>query len=1766
MDLQTARQVATNFWNVVTGQHDIGKWTNVTDETSFQELYLFARQDGKGFVIVAADDCVQPILGYSTDGRLITPLPPSVSSFLKGYENEIIHCKRNNILSTTEIISQWTQLLNGEYTPQNTTAVAPLLTTTWAQRPYYNNLCPDSSGYHTLAGCVAIATAQVMKYWNWPSSGVGSHSYYHNTYGNLYANFGNATYNWNNMPNSLSSSSSTAQVNAVATLVYHVGVAVEMDYGIDGSGAYTTSYGYSSYPCAENALKDYFRYKNTLHSVYRDDVTNSQWIAALNTELNAGRPVIEKGRGDDGGHAFVCDGYDNNGLYHINWGWNGSCNGYFAHNDLNPSSFTFNDEKAIIVGIEPDGQLIVSPQSLNFSQAGGSQTFTVTSINGNYSSWTASSNQSWLTLSPTSGSGGGSTTTVTATATPNYSGSTRTAVVTISQGSSSATLQVTQNECSSSDMCTITVSMEDSYGDGWNNAYLTLSSASGYVYGTASCTGSYTTQQFSICPSDLILTWSSGNYDDECSFTLTNNHGITLMTASNPSFTTYTITSPCSSGSNPPSSCVITSFPWLENFEDGINCWSTIDADGDGENWFLATGSPFSGTHSMASYSWNNGTLNSNNYLVSPQLSLPSTGLYKLTFYVRSANTNYPDTISVRLTTGNGTSASNFTTVLMPLTPILHTTYQPYEIYLTGYNGQTFRLAFVHKSYDGHYLLLDDVSIANTSASYTISVSSASPSMGTATGGGTYSGGATAELTATANSGYRFTGWNDGNTENPRTVTVTGNATYTAQFANLGGSEHHYDNGSFSSTVGAGGTLYWGIRFAAGELSSYDTLSSVKIWDKYAGTYQMTIYQGGSSAPGTQVYTQTYYLSGSEDWYTATLSAPVTINHSQPLWIVFYNNDVSHPAAGSHYAGNPDGSWVSTDNSTWTSVCDYNIYRTWMIRAVLSNSAPAQQYTITAVSANSAMGSASGGGTYLAGETAVLTANANSAYRFTGWNDGSTENPRTVTVTGNATYTAQFANLGSSEHHYDNGSYSNSVGAGGSFSWGIRFAAGELSGYNTLSSVKIWDMYAGTYQMTIYQGGSYAPGTQVYTQTYYLSGYDDWYTATLNSPVTIDHSQPLWIVFYNDDVTYPAVGSTYAGNPDGSWCYTNNSGWTSVCDHNLYYTWMIRAMLTNSAPAQQYTITAVSANSTMGSASGGGTYLAGETAVLTADANSAYRFTGWNDGNTENPRTVTVTGNATYTAQFANLGSSEHHYDNGSFSSTVGAGGTLYWGIRFAAGELSGYNTLSSVKIWDMYAGTYQMTIYQGGSYAPGTQVYTQTYYLSGSGNWYTATLNTPVTIDHSQPLWIVFYNDDVSYPAAGSHYAGNPDGSWASVDNSTWTSVCDYDIYRTWMIRAMLTNSAPAQQYTITAVSANSAMGSASGGGTYLVGETAVLTANANSAYRFTGWNDGNTENPRTVTVTGNATYTAYFANLGSSEHHYDNGSYSSSVGAGGSFSWGIRFAAGELSGYNTLSSVKIWDMYAGTYQMTIYQGGSYAPGTQVYTQTYYLSGSENWYTATLNSPVTIDHSQPLWIVFYNDDVSYPAAGSNYAGNPDGSWCYTNNSGWTSACDHNFYYTWMIRAVLTNVTPPQQYTITVVSANPNMGTVVGGGTFDYGTTILIAAGPFENYEFVRWYDGNTDNPRSVTVTENATYIAEFQPITGVSDFVEDNVEIYSYGHQIYVNHAEGLSVEIFDVTGKLIISEIGNSQDHRVFTVNSSGIYLVRTSNGVVKKVQVIR
>ena len=1606
-----ARQVAENFYAVNAGKNIAVSLLDVSQQSDFQELYIFVHPIGKGFVIVSADDCAQPIVAYSLTNPFAFPLPEHVGEFLAAYDQEIAYYKENHIRASAEITSMWTQLMNGTYTPRNTTSVNPMLTTTWGQQPLYNDLCPDSAGVHAVAGCTATATAQVMKYWNWPVMGTGSYSYVDDNFGTQSANFGTTTYNWSLMPNALTTSSTAAEVNAVATLIYHVGVAVEMDYGISASGAYTNSYGYSDLPCSENALKDYFGYKSTLYSVYKSQETDASWIAVLTSELNAGRPIIESGHGG-GGHAFVCDGYDNNGLFHINWGWRGSYDGYFAHNALNPggggtgagSTHSYNDNQSLVVGIEPNGVLWVNPQQLNFNQEGGSLSFTVSSNSNSSASWTASSNQSWLTVSPASGAGSGSVTTVNATATVNNTGVARSAVITVTQGNQTVSVNVLQSECSTMDMCTLTFQMEDTYGDGWNSSYLTVSSASGYVYGTVTLSdGNSATQEMNVCPSNVQLTWTSGSqWDNECSFTVLNASGQSLLNISSPTANAnFLVSTPCAGAQ--PNECNVTSFPWTESFENDIDCWSFIDADGDGNNWAKVTGAPYDGTYSMVSYSYDNTNqvaMNAMNYMISPRITLPATGNYQLSFYARSANNSYPDSMMVKMSTTSNTSTNSFNVTLKPLTMIPQT-YQQYTVDLTGYNGQSFYLAFIHDSYDGYYLILDNISIVNTSENFTITATSSNTTMGDVTGGGSYSAGQVATLVATANVGYRFTGWSDNNTENPRNINVTANASYIASFADLGSNELHYDNGTFASLMGAGGNIYWAVRFPASVLSSYNTLSSVRLWDVYAGTYQISVCQGGSNAPGTQIATQSFTLNGSGTWFTATFSSPVSIDNTQPLWIVLNNTDVTYPASGSHYAGNPDGSWVSTDGSNWASICDYGYNLSWMLRPVLSGNTPPQSYTVTVTSANSSMGTVSGGGTYSSGEEASLSATANEGYRFISWNDGNTDNPRNFTVMSNVSYTASFADLGSNELHYDNGTYKTSMGAGGTLYWAMRLPASVLSSYNTLSSVRLWDQNAGTYQISVCQGGTDAPGTQIATQTFTLSGSGTWFTATFSNPVSIDNTQPLWIVLYNTDVTYPAAASSYAGNPDGSWISTDGSTWASICDYNYYLTWMVRPVLTN--VVTNYTITAVSSNTGIGTVTGGGTYAPGETAVLMASAISGYRFTGWNDGNTENPRSVVVSGNATYTASFDNLGTNELHYDNGTYVNSLGAGGSVYWAVKLPANVLSSYHSLSSVRIWDQYAGSYEIRICQGGTSAPGTQIAAQTFSLNGSQNWYNAEFSTFISIDNTQPLWVVLYNTGVTYPIASSHYAGNSDGSWISTNGSAWAPVSENGYYYTWMVRPVL--STTMQSFTITATSSDPALGTVTGGGTYTYGSEATLTAEPADHCHFVNWSDGSTANPRTVTVTADASYVANFARY-------------------------------------------------------------------------------------------------------------------------------------------------------------QYYIAVTTDDASMGTASGGGTYDYGSVITITATPNEGYEFLNWSDENTENPRTVTVTGNATYKAFFTPVSSISDVNMSQLEVYSFQNHIVVNQAEGMTVEIYDMLGKRIVLDADNAKANRVFTVNTTGIYMVKVGDTFFKKV----
>ncbi len=358
VSVDVARTVARNFME----RQGLKAQVEYVD-CRLAEMYLFTAVEG-GFVLVAADDCVRPILGYSLTDSFADTLPEHIASWLQGYADEIALLRSRGVAPSLLVRDEWETLLkdNGEG-PLYAVVVSPLLTTTWKQGSPYNTMCPtDTLNRRTISGCVAVALAQVMKYWNHPLHGEGSYSYSTANCGTMSANFAAATYDWANMPNTLTSVSPSVNINAVATLIYHAGVAAKMKYGYSSSSATTTSSNNLSTITGERALRTHFKYDKALHSVSRDAVGDSVFTALLEEELLAGRPVIFSGHDVSGGHAFVCDGGNNAGLYHFNWGWGGYCDGFYQIGALNPApggeggnaTSHYNLENKMIIGIQPD--------------------------------------------------------------------------------------------------------------------------------------------------------------------------------------------------------------------------------------------------------------------------------------------------------------------------------------------------------------------------------------------------------------------------------------------------------------------------------------------------------------------------------------------------------------------------------------------------------------------------------------------------------------------------------------------------------------------------------------------------------------------------------------------------------------------------------------------------------------------------------------------------------------------------------------------------------------------------------------------------------------------------------------------------------------------------------------------------------------------------------------------------------------------------------------------------------------------------------------------------------------------------------------------------------------------------------------------------------------------------------------------------------------------------------------------------------------------
>ncbi len=418
-------------------------------EQPYPHFHLLKNDNGSGFVIVAADDRITPIIAYSDLGTVAGEIPPSVDAWLQEYELQIefLIGKFHDVPS--RVSDSWLQLSeSGATTPQPlaTTVVAPLLSTTWGQSPYYNNLCPTG----TYTGCVATAMAQVMKYWNHPYVGEGQHSYTHVTYGHLSADFKNTYYNWTSMPNTLTSSSSALQMNAVATLMYHCGVAVEMAYADTGSGAAVISEGRHVYPCAERAFSKYFDYNESIQGLKRLVFSDQIWNNIMQQELSLNRPIIYTGNGS-GAHAFILDGVNNIGHYHVNWGWGGAWDGFFLldamypNNDPGRNNYSYN--QCALIGIEPNPTMLkTTPATLSMPVAAGVDTIWVRTNPQNASQWTASTDQSWVHLSRTTGPGNGQQTKLVVTTDANPTGSQRTADITIVQGAESYTVRLLQSD------------------------------------------------------------------------------------------------------------------------------------------------------------------------------------------------------------------------------------------------------------------------------------------------------------------------------------------------------------------------------------------------------------------------------------------------------------------------------------------------------------------------------------------------------------------------------------------------------------------------------------------------------------------------------------------------------------------------------------------------------------------------------------------------------------------------------------------------------------------------------------------------------------------------------------------------------------------------------------------------------------------------------------------------------------------------------------------------------------------------------------------------------------------------------------------------------------------------------------------------------------------------------------------------------------------------------------------------------------------------
>lgn len=425
--------------------------TELGDKAMMPVYYIF--NTATCYVIVSGDDRAEEILAVGDAPLDINNIPTNMQAWLNGYKEQLDWLLCNPDAKV--------ERASDTHVPTKATTYGPLLTCNWDQgAPYYNQCSFTYNGrtYQCYTGCPATSASQVLYYWKWPIAQVGPlpsyTNYLNDTYTYTYPALEATTFDWANMKDTYRTYT-TAQANAVATLMRYVGQKEEMMYGTDGSGIYTTQTNK-----IVNMYKAFGYNQSTVRVVYKSNFTEANWASMLQSEMAEGRPVVYLATSGNAGHAFNVDGYrSSDNTYHVNFGWSGSGNGWCAMNAFSSqstaggSTYTFNEGQQMVIGIQPtddyfDPTITVNPSSVTFSDCYATRTYTQTinvrgiNLSGNIN--IAKSGSNVYSVSPTtiSAEDASNGVDVTVTYAPTAAGNTTATLTLTSTGAPSKTVSI----------------------------------------------------------------------------------------------------------------------------------------------------------------------------------------------------------------------------------------------------------------------------------------------------------------------------------------------------------------------------------------------------------------------------------------------------------------------------------------------------------------------------------------------------------------------------------------------------------------------------------------------------------------------------------------------------------------------------------------------------------------------------------------------------------------------------------------------------------------------------------------------------------------------------------------------------------------------------------------------------------------------------------------------------------------------------------------------------------------------------------------------------------------------------------------------------------------------------------------------------------------------------------------------------------------------------------------------------------------------------